>query len=231
MNIGCWSTAFCPASKKSNMFDLEQAIADWRKQMLAAGIQSPVPLEELESHLREEIERLLQSGFNEQEAFMISARGIGQPKSLNHEFQKTERTFMKANLKYVIVLLMGIAAQLPGSFQLRDQLVMSDKWLGLWLLGLVLQLWSLESLRQIFQPKLTGRRLKKIEWSFPKANLKTGAGVAVWLVGIALMAPAATQAICDGVVTFDALCRLVFGFSLMIVGLGVVLFPYQRRAA
>ena len=32
------------------MFDLEQAIADWRRQMLAAGIKTPVPLEELKSH-------------------------------------------------------------------------------------------------------------------------------------------------------------------------------------
>ena len=38
------------------MFDLEQAIAEWRKQMLAAGIKAPVPLDELESHLREEVE-------------------------------------------------------------------------------------------------------------------------------------------------------------------------------
>jgi len=37
------------------MFDLEQAIIAWRQQMLAAGIKSPVPLEELENHLRDEI--------------------------------------------------------------------------------------------------------------------------------------------------------------------------------
>ena len=37
------------------MFGLEQAIADWRQQMLAAGIKTPVPLEELEIHLREDI--------------------------------------------------------------------------------------------------------------------------------------------------------------------------------
>ena len=30
------------------MFDLEQAIAGWRRQMQAAGIKTPVPLEELE---------------------------------------------------------------------------------------------------------------------------------------------------------------------------------------
>ncbi len=44
------------------MFDLEESIADWRKQMLAAGIKSPVPPEELEIHLREEIERQMQPG-------------------------------------------------------------------------------------------------------------------------------------------------------------------------
>jgi len=30
------------------MFNLESSIARWREQMLAAGIQSPVPLDELE---------------------------------------------------------------------------------------------------------------------------------------------------------------------------------------
>ena len=44
------------------MFDLEKSIADWRTQMLAAGIKSPVPLEELESHLREEITQQTKSG-------------------------------------------------------------------------------------------------------------------------------------------------------------------------
>ena len=39
------------------MLDLEQSIAEWRRQMLAAGLKTPVPLEELESHLRDEIEQ------------------------------------------------------------------------------------------------------------------------------------------------------------------------------
>ncbi len=44
------------------MFNLEQAIADWRRQMLAVGIKTPVPLEELEIHLRDEIEELGEDG-------------------------------------------------------------------------------------------------------------------------------------------------------------------------
>jgi|SRR5437867_1623996 len=32
---------------------LEKAIAEWRRQMLAAGVKTPVPLDELGSHLRD----------------------------------------------------------------------------------------------------------------------------------------------------------------------------------
>lgn len=213
------------------MFDLEQTIAEWRRQMLAAGIKSPVPLEELESHLREKIEQLKQSGADERMAFEKAVQQTGSPRMLKNEFNKVEAPFMQTIFKSVTVLLIGIMAQLPGSLQLRDELVISDKWLGLWLLGLVLQMGSLELLRRIIQPKFTGRELRKVEWSFPKANLKSGAGLAVLLAGGALMIPATTQSVRDGLVTFEALCWLVFGISLLIASLGVMCFPYQRRAA
>lgn len=70
------------------MFDLEQSIAEWRRQMLAAGIQTPVPLQELEIHLRENIEQQMQSGTNEQQAFAIAALQIGQADVLKTEFVK-----------------------------------------------------------------------------------------------------------------------------------------------
>jgi len=70
------------------MFKLEQSIADWRKQMLAAGIKAPVPLEELESHLREEIEQQMKSGLNEQEIFNSAIQKIGQASQLKPEFKK-----------------------------------------------------------------------------------------------------------------------------------------------
>jgi hypothetical protein len=69
------------------MFDLEQSIAEWRQRMLAAGIQ-PVPLEELESHLREEIEELVEAGAPEERAFRMAAENIGQAVPLKTEFQK-----------------------------------------------------------------------------------------------------------------------------------------------
>jgi hypothetical protein len=70
------------------MFDLEQAISEWRTQMQAAGIKMPVPLEELEIHLREGIERQMRSGLSAQQAFGIAARKIGQAPELKREFKK-----------------------------------------------------------------------------------------------------------------------------------------------
>jgi hypothetical protein len=71
------------------MFDLEKSIADWRKQMRAAGIKTPVPLEELENHLREEIERQMKLGLDGQQAFKIASRRIGRSGELKVEFAKT----------------------------------------------------------------------------------------------------------------------------------------------
>jgi hypothetical protein len=70
------------------MFNLEEKISEWRQQMLAAGIKTPVPLEELEIHLREEIERQMKSGLSAQQAFGIAVEKIGQASDLKMEFKK-----------------------------------------------------------------------------------------------------------------------------------------------
>ena len=70
------------------MFDLKQSITDWRRQMLAAGIKTPVPLEELEIHLREEIGRLVKSGLAEQKAFNTAVQKMGPAQAIRNEFEK-----------------------------------------------------------------------------------------------------------------------------------------------
>jgi hypothetical protein len=72
------------------MFNLEPSITEWRRQMLAAGIKTPVPLEELESHLRDEIERQMKSGLDEADAFQTAVQKIGQPRMVQNEFKKVE---------------------------------------------------------------------------------------------------------------------------------------------
>jgi hypothetical protein len=71
------------------MFDLELAIAQWRQQMLAAGVKAPVPLEELEAHLREDIEQQVRAGTEASRAFEIAVRHIGGAVELKKEFKKT----------------------------------------------------------------------------------------------------------------------------------------------
>jgi hypothetical protein len=60
------------------MFNLDHAITEWRRQMLAGGIQAPIPLEELENHLRDDVEQQLQAGLSAEQAFNASVLRVGQ---------------------------------------------------------------------------------------------------------------------------------------------------------
>lgn len=78
--------------------------------MLAAGIKTPVPLEELESHLREEIEEQVRSGINEQQAFEVTVLQIGPGKELKTEFTKEQgwrgmlHDHMSMRARYLLVI-------------------------------------------------------------------------------------------------------------------------------
>ena len=107
------------------MFSLEQAIADWRRQMLAAGIKTPVPLEELEIHLREETEQQMKSGLSEQAAFEMTVRQIGRAEVLKTEFVKAGETIYE-RLKRFVSALAGIPNyQLTTNMNTSDQCIES----------------------------------------------------------------------------------------------------------
>jgi hypothetical protein len=130
------------------MFDLEQSIAAWRSQMLAAGIKTPTPLEELESHLRDEIELQIKSGLNEPRAFEFAVQWIGQPKMLDVEFKKSERTIMKRTLMVVagiFGILFGTGFILPALAWYRDHGAMPAEHLELLLLGIVIAISGLST--------------------------------------------------------------------------------------
>ena len=79
--------------------------------MLAAGIKTPAPLEELELHLREDIEQQMRSGLSKQQAFLFAVQRMGRAGVLKSEFKKSERTLMKRNL----IILIGIFGVLVGT--------------------------------------------------------------------------------------------------------------------
>ena len=70
------------------MFDLEPSITEWRRQMLAAGLKTGRRLDELESHLREEISALKSAGASEAVAFEQAVARLGSPHSVCTEFNK-----------------------------------------------------------------------------------------------------------------------------------------------
>jgi hypothetical protein len=98
------------------MFNLEERISEWRQKMLAAGIGSPMPLEELENHLREDIEGQVLAGTNAQQAFENSAGQLGQPATLRKEFGKARETIQERTKKLFLTL-----ARIPN-FQLTTNM-------------------------------------------------------------------------------------------------------------
>ncbi|MFZ0827446.1 MAG: hypothetical protein WAO02_08475 [Verrucomicrobiia bacterium] len=125
------------------MFNFEQSIAAWRRQMLAAGIQTPVPLEELESHLREDVDRQMRSGLGVQRAFEIAVQRLGQAGMLRDEFQKARRKQMQRALIIstgMIGVLVGMAFVMPAIAQYQHEGAMTLDEICLLLFGLVLTL-------------------------------------------------------------------------------------------
>jgi hypothetical protein len=70
------------------MSNLDKQIAEWRMRMAAGGIKAPAVLDELESHLREDISRLVKAGVSEEKAVVTAIERIGQSDALNAEFAK-----------------------------------------------------------------------------------------------------------------------------------------------
>ena len=131
------------------MFDLETAIAEWRRQMLTAGVESPIPLEELEGHLREDVEQRIHSGSGRQAAFESAVQGMGAGGELAREFGKypsnhknTLINTMKQKLIYAAVafalLAIGAAFIMPAIAKWRHVGTLAGMDILLLLLGTVM---------------------------------------------------------------------------------------------
>ena len=124
--------------------NLENDITIWRQQMFAAGINSAEVLDELESHLREDIDRRIRSGANAAKVFQIAVNQFGEPQSLKIEFGKIkERKIMKRGLIIaagIVGVLVGMAFVMPAVAQYRHEGAMRNGEPWLFLLGSLLTL-------------------------------------------------------------------------------------------
>jgi hypothetical protein len=70
------------------MFDLNLSLNGWREQLRQGGRCRAEDIDELESHLREEMAKLERAGLSDEEAFFVSTRRLGGVDALCGEFEK-----------------------------------------------------------------------------------------------------------------------------------------------
>ena len=130
----------------NNIFDREDAIGSWRQQMVAVGIKKHAVLDELENHLREEVERRILRGAAEQDAFHKAIQQIGELDRLQAEFKKAninERNYMKRGLIIgtgILGVMVGMGFVTPAVAQYRQIGAMRNGEPWLFLLGSLLTL-------------------------------------------------------------------------------------------
>lgn len=100
------------------MFDLNQEIDRWKRAFTTQKTCSRDELEELESHLREEIASLVAAGHYHEAAFRQGVARLGDAAAVCGEFAKNDRPLLSDSLALrgntVIVVLVGIAAAVSG---------------------------------------------------------------------------------------------------------------------
>jgi len=79
------------------MFDLNEEITKWRITLAESEKCSKPDIDELETHLHEEIEHLTPACLSEQEAFVVAKGRLGDTASLENEFAKVNGGYILRN--------------------------------------------------------------------------------------------------------------------------------------
>ena len=99
------------------MFDVERQIEGWRAHLAGSELLGGSDVDEMESHLREEMEHLKAAGLSGEEAFLLARRRLGDAAALEEEFAKVrphrqliQRLFWMAAgiLSYYLALYVSI---------------------------------------------------------------------------------------------------------------------------
>jgi hypothetical protein len=146
------------------MFNLELAIVEWRRQMLAAGVKTPVPLEELESHLRDEIERQTKLGLSDAEAFTTAVQKIGSAHTVQNEFEKVEATEEERKWKegqiWSGAILSLLQLILIGSVLFNSEMTFGQRMSGLAAIATAFLLVAVGRLSHRIFPVIRARRIR-----------------------------------------------------------------------
>lgn len=108
------------------VFDLNEAIASWRRSLQKGGKIRREQADELETHLRDELDQLIQMGAATQEAFDEALVRLGGADELSEEFSKVRRESCGA----AEIIEGGVLAMSPGKTFRSDRFIMLLLFIG-----------------------------------------------------------------------------------------------------
>lgn len=103
------------------MPEREEQIAQWRRNLAETTGCTNEVLDELESHLRDELQQLLQAGHSEERAFALAASRMGHPRALATEFAKVAEPPLWLPARWATFAVIALAALLAGFLLSRWQ--------------------------------------------------------------------------------------------------------------
>lgn len=90
------------------MFNLDEAIGQWRVNMACGGACSKSDLDELESHVRDQVDHLLSANLSHEEALSVALHRIGNPDALRAEYAKVNSAGLwQERLLWMLVGILG----------------------------------------------------------------------------------------------------------------------------
>ena len=104
------------------MFDLNEAVAAWRRRLAAQPDLQQADLDELEDHLRESASELEAAGLSGEEAFAVASRRLGDPDALAGEFAAADPGLRRRlRLRWIVVgalamLVLGYVSDIGTGF-------------------------------------------------------------------------------------------------------------------
>lgn len=96
------------------MHDVEKQIEQWRNALRASDAFGTSDIEELEGHLREEMERLHPLGLSPAESFLIASHRLGETHTLESEYQKVNAR--RRPLRHLSWMVFGVLAYFAGGY-------------------------------------------------------------------------------------------------------------------
>jgi hypothetical protein len=103
------------------MFDLNKRISDWKQSLSCYESFTKGNIEELESHLFDQITELKEAGLNDEEAYWVAQKRIGTIESLNSEYTKINN--LNILKKKIYWMLTGIAGMLMYVFFVTSHII------------------------------------------------------------------------------------------------------------